>query len=85
MIDEYKSMLFRVANAFKRNDVYFDGLDIEQRTFLNDVGKILGFIWLELIFYEHASASDEKKREIRRRMNKIRHQIEKIILLGEED
>jgi len=74
LIKRYKSMLRRIADTFRCNDAYFEDLDIEQRTLLNDAGKILGYIWSELTVYDHAD--DEKRIEIRRRMNTLRHKIE---------
>ena len=70
---DWKNRLQEVATVFRCNDIFFKGLDIEERTFLNDIGHIIGWLWYEMKTYDHAD--EEKKIEIRRKMHKIRHEV----------
>jgi len=71
----YEKMLFKVAEAFRGNDMFFEDLSLEERTLLNDVGKILGIIHSELMGYRYAN--EDEKLKIRRLMHEIRHEIER--------
>jgi len=65
----------RVADVFRHNDMYIQDLSIEDRTFLNDVGHIMDWLWSELLVYEHTE-DEEHRRELRREVHGVRHGIE---------
>ena len=50
-------------------------MSIEERTFLNDIGHIMDWLWAELLVYEHRD-DEERRRELRREVHGVRHQIE---------
>ena len=70
---DWKNRMQEVATVFRCNDIFLKGLDIEERSFLNDIGHIIGWLWREMIAYDHAD--EEKRIEIRRMMHKIRHEV----------
>ena len=73
-LEECKNAILKVADVFRCNDIHLEGLSIEERTFLNDIGHILDWLSANLITYKYAD--DEKKREMRQEMHVIRHEIE---------
>jgi len=73
-LEDCKNSILKAADVFRCNDLYLKGLGIEERTFLNDMGHILDWLWASLMAYRYAS--DEKKRELRQEMHAIRHKIE---------
>ena len=58
-----------IADYLRHNDKYIKDIDIEERTFLNDAGKVIGWIWKEMIAYNHVN--DQKKLEIRERIHAL--------------
>ena len=74
-LEECKNAMLRVADVFRQNDMYIQGLSIEDRTFLNDIGHIMDWLWSELLVYEHTE-DEERRRELRREVHGVRHQIE---------
>ena len=73
-LEECENAMRRVADVFRCNDMYIQDLSIEDRTFLNDIGHIMDWLWANVITYKYAD--DEKKREMRQEMHAIRHEIE---------
>jgi len=73
-LEECENAMRRVADVFRCNDMYIQDLSIEDRTFLNDIGHIMDWLWANVITYKYAD--DEKKREMRQEMHTIRHEIE---------
>ena len=65
----------RVADVFRCNDMYIQDLSIEDRTFLNDIGHIMDWLWGELMVYKHTE-DEERRREIMRGVHEVRHRIE---------
>jgi len=74
-LEECKNAMRRVADVFRHNDMYIQDLSIEDRTFLNDVGHIMDWLWSELLVYEHTE-DEEHRRELRREVHGVRHGIE---------
>ena len=74
-LEECKNAMLRVADVFRCNDMYIQDLSIEDRTFLNDIGHIMDWLWSELLVYEHTE-DEERRRELRREVHGVRHQIE---------
>jgi len=68
-LEECKILLMEIADYLRHNDKYIKDMDIEERTFLNDVGKVIGWIWKEMIAYNHVN--DQKKLEIRERIHAL--------------
>jgi len=73
-LEECKILMIQIADFLQHNDKHVKHLSIRERTFLNDVGKIIGWIWTEMIAYNHAES--EKKLEIRQKIHKIRYNLE---------
>ena len=69
-----ESYLGEIAGYFRCADVKFPSFNIERKTFLNDVGKILEIIHEILRLYRYAS--EERQLEIRKWMHALRLMIE---------
>ena len=74
-LEECKNAMRQVADVFRHNDMYIQSLSIEDRTFLNDIGHIMDWLWSELLVYEHTE-DEERRRELRREVHGVRHGIE---------
>ncbi len=68
-LKECKVLLMQIGDYLRHNDKYIKDIDIEERTFLNDVGKVIGWIWKEMMAYNYANG--EKKLEIRQRIHML--------------
>ena len=67
--------LGEIAEHFRCADAKFPSFDLERKTFLNDVGKILETISRVLMLYRYVSI--EGQLEMRKWMHKLRLSIEK--------
>jgi len=74
-LEECKNAMRRVADVFRCNDMYIQDLSIEDRTFLNDIGHIMDWLWGELMVYKHTE-DEERRREIMQGVHEVRHRIE---------
>lgn len=61
---KYERMLGESAGKFRCADKSFPGLEIEYKTFLNDVGKILERIGAVLMCYRYASPEKQFKMRV---------------------
>lgn len=72
----YEGRLDEIALAFRHSDATFPSLELEDKTFLNDAGKVLELVAGTLRVYRYSS--EEEKLALRRLLHELRVQAEEM-------
>ena len=72
----YEGRLDEIALAFRHSDATFPSLELEDKTFLNDAGKVLELVAGTLRVYRYSG--EEEKLALRRLLHELRVQAEEM-------